>query len=174
MTQATGREERQVLTAYLERHGLKRSAQREIILEAFLRAGRHVSVEELLRLVRKKRPDVGRTTIYRTLKLFQEAGLASELAFGGEARFEPLWNRDHHDHFICSSCGSIFEFSEPGDRGLQETIARGISFTSKGTATRSSADARACGQSVARAPILQWPSPHPVGAFRAPGALVRE
>jgi Fur family transcriptional regulator, ferric uptake regulator len=132
MTQTSGREERQVLTAYLERHGLKRSTQREIILEAFLRAGRHVSVEELLRLVKRKRPDVGRTTIYRTLKLFQDAGLASELTFGGEARFEPLWNRDHHDHFICSSCGAIFEFQSPEIEELQETIARGISFTIEG------------------------------------------
>ena len=132
MGQASAREERQVLTAYLERHGLKRSAQREIILEAFLRAGRHVSVEELLHLVRKKKPDVGRTTIYRTLKLFQEAGLASELTFGGEARFEPQWNRDHHDHFICSSCGAIFEFRSAEIEALQETIARGISFTIEG------------------------------------------
>jgi Fur family ferric uptake transcriptional regulator len=151
MTQATGREERQVLTAYLERHGLKRSAQREIILDAFLRAGRHVSVEELLRLVRRKRPDVGRTTIYRTLKLFQEAGLASELTFGGEARFEPLWNRDHHDHFICSSCGSIFEFQSPEIEELQETIARGISFKIEGHRHQIFGRCARCGAKASRA-----------------------
>jgi Fur family ferric uptake transcriptional regulator len=132
MPTAAAREERQVLSAYLTRHGLKRSAQREVILDAFLKAGRHVSVEDLLRLVRRKRPDVGRTTIYRTLKLFQKAGLASELAFGGEARFEPLWKRDHHDHFICTSCGAIFEFQSPEIERLQDAIADDIGFEIEG------------------------------------------
>ena len=90
MATTRGREEKQVLAAHLTRHGLKRSAQREVILDAFLKAGHHVSVEDLLRIVRRKRPDIGRTTIDRTLKLVREAGLASELTFGGEARFEPL------------------------------------------------------------------------------------
>jgi Fur family ferric uptake transcriptional regulator len=131
VTTPTG-EEKQVLQEYLERHGLKRSAQREVILEAFLKSGRHVSVEELLRLVRRKRPDVGRTTVYRTLKLFQEAGLASELTYGSEARFEPQWKRDHHDHFICSSCGTIFEFQSPQIEELQESIAHEIGFVIEG------------------------------------------
>jgi len=128
MASTLGREEKEVLAAHLARHGLKRSAQREVILEAFLKAGRHVSVEELLRIVRRRRADIGRTTIYRSLKLFMEAGLASELIYGGEARFETLWNRDHHDHFICGSCGEIFEFKSPEIEQIQETIARGIGF----------------------------------------------
>jgi len=132
MVTPAAREERRVLEAYLVRHRLKRSAQREVILEAFLKAGRHVSVEELLRLVRRRRPDVGRTTVYRTLKLFQEAGLASELTFGGEARFEPQWNRDHHDHFICSACGAIFEFQSPRIEELQDEVARDIGFSIEG------------------------------------------
>ena len=100
MPAPAAREERKVLAAYLVRNHLKRSAQREAILDAFVKAGHHVSVEELLRIVRRRHPEVGRTTIYRTLKLFQQAGLASELLVGSEARFEPLWNRDHHDHFV--------------------------------------------------------------------------
>jgi Fur family ferric uptake transcriptional regulator len=132
MATTVGREEKEDLAAHLARHGLKRSAQREVILEAFLKAGRHVSVEELLRIVRKRRADIGRTTIYRSLKLFKEAGLASELTYGGEARFETLWNRDHHDHFICGSCGEIFEFKSPEIEHIQETIARGIGFQIEG------------------------------------------
>lgn len=128
MASTLGREEKEVLAAHLARHGLKRSAQREVILEAFLKAGRHVSVEELLGIVRRRRADIGRTTIYRSLKLFKEAGLASELTYGGEARFETLWNRDHHDHFICGSCAEIFEFKSPEIEHIQETIARGIGF----------------------------------------------
>jgi Fur family transcriptional regulator, ferric uptake regulator len=132
MSPAAGREERQVLTAYLTRNRLKRSAQREAILDAFVKAGHHVSVEDLLKIVRRKHADVGRTTIYRTLKLFKEAGLASELLFGSEARFEPVWNRDHHDHFVCIVCGEIFEFQSPEIERLQEEIAAGISFAIEG------------------------------------------
>jgi Fur family ferric uptake transcriptional regulator len=126
------REERQVLANYLTEHGLKRSAQREAILDAFLKAGHHVSVEDLLKIVRRREPEVGRTTIYRTLKLFQEAGLASELLLGGEARFEPLWNRCHHDHFVCVSCGAIFEFQSPEIERLQDEIAGRLGFVIEG------------------------------------------
>jgi Fur family ferric uptake transcriptional regulator len=132
MSPAVGREERQVLTAYLTRNHLKRSAQREAILDAFVKAAHHVSVEDLLKIVRRKHEDVGRTTIYRTLKLFKEAGLASELLFGSEARFEPVWKRDHHDHFVCVVCGEIFEFQSPDIERLQEEIAAGIGFAIEG------------------------------------------
>jgi Fur family ferric uptake transcriptional regulator len=132
MPAAAGREERRALTAYLVRNRLKRSAQREAILDAFVKAGHHVSVEDLLEIVRRRHPEVGRTTIYRTLKLFKDAGLASELLFGDEARFEPVWNRDHHDHFVCVACGAIFEFQSPEIERLQEEIASGIGFKVEG------------------------------------------
>ncbi len=131
-TSVAPREERQVLAEYLARKGLKRSAQREAILEVFLKAGQHVSVEDLLRIVRRRDPRLGRTTIYRTLKLFQEAGLASELLLGGEARFEPLWNREHHDHFVCVACHEIIEFQSPEIERLQEEIAAGLGFVIEG------------------------------------------
>jgi Fur family ferric uptake transcriptional regulator len=132
MPTKSGREEREVLAAYLTRHGLKRSDQRDAILDAFLRAGHHVSVEDLLRLVKRRRADVGRTTIYRALKLFKDAGLASELLLGGEARFEPIWNRDHHDHFVCVQCGAIIEFHSDEIERLQDEIAEDIGFTIEG------------------------------------------
>jgi Fur family ferric uptake transcriptional regulator len=132
MPRTSRREEREVLAAYLSRHGLKRSGQRDAILEAFLRTGHHVSVEDLLKLVRRRRADVGRTTIYRALKVFRDAGLASELLLGGEARFEPIWNRDHHDHFVCVACGEIFEFQSAAIERIQEEIAADIGFTIEG------------------------------------------
>jgi Fur family ferric uptake transcriptional regulator len=132
MASAVGREEKDVFNAYLAKHHLKRSEQREVILDAFLKAGKHVSVDDLLGLVQKRRPDIGRTTIYRTLKLLQEAGLASELALEGQSRFEPDYNRAHHDHFICNSCGEIFEFTSPEIERLQEEAAREIGFVIQG------------------------------------------
>ena len=74
----------------------------------------------------------GRTTVYRTLKLLREAGLASELDLQGETRFEPDYNRAHHDHFICNSCGEIFEFSNPEIERIQDEIAAGIGFVIAG------------------------------------------
>ncbi len=125
-------EEKAVFAAYLAKHRLKRSEQREVILDTFLRAGRHVSVEDLLHIVQRRRPDIGRTTVYRTLKLLREAGLARELALQGETRFEADWKRAHHDHFICRSCGDIIEFRSPEIERLQDEIAADIKFVIEG------------------------------------------
>src|SRR5262245_20900635 len=126
------REEKEVSAAYISRHRLKRSDQRDVILDVFLRAERHLSVDDLLQLVQKKRPDIGRTTVYRTLKLLQAAGLAQELALQGETRFEREYNRKHHDHFICNSCGEIFEFTNPDIERLQDEVAAHLGFGMQG------------------------------------------
>ena len=132
MKSTLGREEKEVFATYLTEHGLKRSEQREVILDAFLRSERHLSVDDLLQLVQKKRPDIGRTTVYRTLKLLKAAGLASELALQGQTRFERDYQRAHHDHFICNSCGEIFEFSSEEIERAQDEIAASIGFVIDG------------------------------------------
>jgi len=125
-------EEKQVLAAYLSEHRLKRSEQRELILDEFLKAKRHVSVDELLRLVQRRRPDIGRTTVYRTLKLLSEAGLAAELRIGVETRYEPDYKRTHHDHFMCKYCGEIFEFASEEIERIQDEFAVEIGFAIEG------------------------------------------
>ena len=132
MATAAGREEKEVFAAFLVKNRLKRSEQREVILDAFLKSERHLSVDDLLQIVQKRRPDVGRTTVYRTLKLLHAAGLASELDLDGQTRFEVDYKRAHHDHFICNSCGDIFEFSSPEVERIQEEIAAGIGFVIEG------------------------------------------
>jgi Fur family ferric uptake transcriptional regulator len=127
-----GQEEKQVFTAYLAKHRLKRSEQREVILDTFLRSERHLSVDDLLQMVQRRRPDIGRTTVYRTLKLLQSAGLAQELELHGQSRFEREYKRQHHDHFICKSCGEIFEFSSAEIERIQDVIAAGIGFVIDG------------------------------------------
>ncbi len=127
-----GREEKEVLAEYLRQHGLKRSAQRDVILDAFLRSDRHLSVDDLLHLVQRKHPEIGRTTVYRTLKLLQQAGLASSLEVQGQSRFEHEFGRQHHDHFICSSCGDIIEFSSPEIEHQQDVIAAELGFVIQG------------------------------------------
>ena len=132
MKSSVGREEKEVFGAYLTKNHLKRSEQRAVILDTFLRSDTHLSVDDLLQMVQKRRPDIGRTTVYRTLKLLQSAGLAQELALDGQRKFERDYKREHHDHFICKSCGAIFEFTSPDIERLQDEIAADIGFTIEG------------------------------------------
>ena len=127
-----GQEEKGVFAAYLAKHRLKRSEQREVILDVFLRSERHLSVDDLLQMVQRRRPDIGRTTVYRTLKLLQAAGLAQELELQGQSRFEREYKRQHHDHFICKSCGEIFEFASAEIERIQDEIAAEINFVIDG------------------------------------------
>jgi Fur family ferric uptake transcriptional regulator len=149
MAQAVGREEREVFAAYLVKNRLKRSGQREAILDVFLRSERHLSVDDLLQMVKRKHPEVGRTTVYRTLKLLQAAGLASELQLEGESRFEREYKRQHHDHFICRSCGDILEFSSPEIERLQDEVAAGIGFVIEGHRHQIYGRCRRCVKSAA-------------------------
>jgi Fur family ferric uptake transcriptional regulator len=109
--------------AYVQDKRLNTTAQREAIVEQFLRSREHVSIDELLAKVRKRQPKVGYATVYRTLKLLVDSGLAIERQFGdGQARFEVVG--DHHDHLICLRCGLILEFEDAEIERLQEKIAR--------------------------------------------------
>ena len=146
-----GREEKGVFTAYLVKHRLKRSEQREAIVDTFLRSQSHLSVDDLLHLVQKRRPDVGRTTVYRTLKLLQAAGLAQELELRGESRFEREYNRAHHDHFICQHCGDIIEFESPEIERIQDEIAAGLGFVIEGHRHQIFGQCRACASRPQRA-----------------------
>jgi Fur family ferric uptake transcriptional regulator len=152
MAQAVGREEREVFAAFLTKNRLKRSDQREAILDVFLRSARHLSVDDLFRLVKRKHSDVGRTTVYRTLKLLQAAGLASELQFEGQSRFEREYKRQHHDHFICRCCGDIIEFSSPEIERLQDEVAAGIGFVIEGHRHQIFGRCRRCARSTTAAP----------------------
>lgn len=132
MKSDAAREEKEIFAAFLARNQLKRSEQREVIVDTFLRSERHLSVDDLFQLVQKRRSDIGRTTVYRTLKLLQAAGLAQELVLDGQSRFEREYKREHHDHFICKYCGGIFEFVSEDIERLQDEIAEGIGFVIEG------------------------------------------
>ena len=109
--------------AHLRTNGLNTTDQREAIVEAFLHSTAHVSIDELLARVRKKHPRVGYATVYRTVRLLIEAGLASPLQVGKEqTRYEVAGA--HHDHLICMKCNLILEFESEEIERLQEKIAR--------------------------------------------------
>ncbi len=117
------------LSEYLATHGLRSTSQRDAILNAFIEAGRHLSAEELYARVRKSHPGIGYATIYRTLKLLAEAGLAEERRFeDGFTRFEYKNPNAHHDHLICTGCGSIIEFENERIEALQQDVANKKGF----------------------------------------------
>ena len=117
-------EARRTLEAHMRAQGLKHTRQRDEILQTFFAAGGHVSIDELLGRVQERMPGVGYATVYRTLKLFVEAGVAHERNFqDGQARFEPVLEDAHHDHLICLDCGHIFEFEEDEIERRQGEIA---------------------------------------------------
>jgi len=108
---------------------LKSTQQRQLILDVFFRAGGHISADELLSRVRRKSARIGYATVYRTLKLLCQAGLADERRFGaGFALYEKA-AAHHHDHLICTSCGRIAEFQNDQIETLQEEMARRHGFT---------------------------------------------
>jgi Fur family ferric uptake transcriptional regulator len=112
------------LAAHMRARGLKSTRQRDQILEAFLEAGGHVSIDELHVRVQSLMPGVGQATVYRTMKLLVEAGIAHERRFhDGQSRYEVVVGGEHHDHIICVTCGRIFEFEDPIIEARQAAVA---------------------------------------------------
>ncbi len=119
--------ELKALASYLEQNHLKQTRQRELILQCFLEAKRHVSSEDLYQVVRKAHPNIGYTTVYRTMKLLVEAGLATERHFDdGITRYEI--EQEHHDHLVCLKCGKIQEFECEEIEEAQNEIAEQSGF----------------------------------------------
>ena len=136
------------LERYLARHGLKQTRQREAILDAFLASTGHITSEQLYEIVRGKQPDVGAATVYRTLRLLCEAGLANSHQFGEGVTLYEVQGR-HHDHLICNDCGAIIEFRNELVEAEQEKITaqHGFQLTNHqhilfGTCTRKDCERR--------------------------------
>ena len=120
---------RTMLQAYMDKKGLRSTDQRRLIVETYFRCENHVSIEELLARVRTKDRRVGYATVYRTLKLLAECGVANERRFGdGLTRYELADDASHHDHLICLECGGITEFEEPRIEELQDRVAAKYGF----------------------------------------------
>ena len=125
-------EKKKIFNDYAATKGLRSTRQRDIILDIFLSTHQHISVEELYFKVKSSNPGVGHATVYRTLKLFTEAGLASEiLLHDGQTRYEHVFAGEHHDHLICTNCNSIIEFENETIEKLQDEIAARHGFKIK-------------------------------------------
>lgn len=120
----------EALKDHLASRNLKLTRQREHILSAFLKM-EHVTAEQMYRALSKRNPHIGLATIYRTLNLLCEAGLAQERHFGSQTLYDNVSHKGHHDHLICTSCGRIVEFENCEIERLQEEVARRNGFTIK-------------------------------------------
>lgn len=118
-----------IFREYVRKNGLKHTPQREEILAFLLKADRHLSPEDIYQALRRRDPRLGRATVFRTLKLLEECGLASHVTDAqGRTRFERSHGRPHHDHMICVQCGDTLEFSSPAVERIQERVARKNDF----------------------------------------------
>lgn len=121
--------ERGVFQEYIRGKNLRHSEQRMQILDVFLKMEKHLTAEELHRLVQRKNPSIGTATVYRTLKLLRDSGLCRELRLqDGTTRYEHLYEHEHHDHMVCTDCGVLVEVLDPRIEKLQEKLAKDHGF----------------------------------------------
>jgi Fur family ferric uptake transcriptional regulator len=117
------------LNEYMNKHGLRSTEQRRLVTEMFFASSDHLSIEDLLEQVRLEEPKIGYATVYRTLKLLKDCGLAFERHFGdGVSRYEVAWADEHHDHMICVECDKISEFEDEAIEHLQHEVAARLGF----------------------------------------------
>jgi Fur family ferric uptake transcriptional regulator len=117
------------LDEHVKSKGLKSSGQRAVILGIMLGEEKHHTAEELYELCKKKNPDIGIATVYRTVKLLCDAGIARELHFeSGVTRYEIVTDDTHHDHLVCVRCGNFTEISSPLIEDEQIKIAKKNGF----------------------------------------------
>ena len=122
-------------TTVLERceaKGLRMTEQRRTIAGVFQEADDHPDVEELFNRAVAEDPKISLATVYRTVKLFEEAGILDKHDFGdGRSRYETT-DRSHHDHLIDMNSGEVIEFMDPDIEALQEKIAAKLGYELRG------------------------------------------
>lgn len=109
----------------LKSTGLKATLPRLKILDIFQNgAQRHMTAEDVFRVLLEERSDIGLATVYRVLTQFEQAGILIRSNFeSGKAVYE-LNEGQHHDHFVCTSCGKVEEFYDPDIEKRQNLIAK--------------------------------------------------
>ncbi len=119
------RREQTALAGYLKDRGQKMTRPRRTVLDAFLRIESHVSAEDLLAAVRRVDPAIGQATVFRTIRLLADAGIAREArTTDGARQYEHAFGHAHHDHLVCIRCGKVLEFQDDELERLQERVYR--------------------------------------------------
>ncbi|MEI8386110.1 MAG: transcriptional repressor [Verrucomicrobiota bacterium] len=130
--ETTARESvREVLYGYLAGKGLRKTTQRDAIIEAAFSTKEHFNAEELFSMAKKIDSSVSRATVYRTLPLLVESGLLRELDLGGETKiYDPNFlEHPTHNHLVCLDCKKIIEFEDINMELLENCITRRLGFS---------------------------------------------
>jgi Fur family transcriptional regulator, ferric uptake regulator len=123
------KEETELFYSYLRQNGLKKTYQKDLILETFLNTEGHLSVEDIYALVKKRDKKVGVVTVFRTLKSLTACGIAREITLGdGLTRFEHSYHHPHHHHIVCTECHRAIEFVCPELERIQNDIIQKYHF----------------------------------------------
>lgn len=110
---------------YVRGKGMRWTPHRRAIVETFLDCEKHLTVEELYRLVRKRHKEIGYTTVFRTVAVMLEAGICRQVEFDdGSRRYEHMYGHEHHDHLICLGCGEVREISSAKLERLQDGLVK--------------------------------------------------
>lgn len=108
--------------------GLRMTGQRRVVARVLSEANDHPDAEDVYRRASKLDPKISIATVYRTLRIFEDAGILQRLEFGdGRARFETA-ESDHHDHLIDTKSGKVIEFQNEQLEELQEQIAHQLGY----------------------------------------------
>jgi Fur family ferric uptake transcriptional regulator len=118
-----------VVQKRLQELGCRWTNQRALIVRSALARHDHYTAEELLRICQETDPHVSRATVYRTLRVLEQAGFVEGLETGeGSRKFEHVLGHEHHDHMVCTSCGTILEFRDEELEARQEVAAQKAQF----------------------------------------------
>ena len=118
---------------YLNRKRLRMTSERKAILDRVLTLRGHFNVDELHAVLNESGLAVSRATLYRTLPVLVEAGMVHKLEMErGQARYEPIFGRHHHDHMVCLGCGEIVEFESDAIERIQKEVCRRKKFRMTG------------------------------------------
>jgi Fur family ferric uptake transcriptional regulator len=139
-------DEMRIFIGYLKGKGLKLTKQRQEILDTFLKTDRHLSVEDLYDIVKRRDPSIGQATVFRTLKLLCEADIASDVDLGDKrVRYEHKYGHEDHAHLICVRCGRFIEAADPRIERLQEKLCEKHDFRPQSSKVDIFGICRACG-----------------------------
>jgi Fur family ferric uptake transcriptional regulator len=123
----------QVLQEYIRQRSLRRTPERERILQEIFEIHGHFDVDELHLRLRQRGSKVSKASIYRALPLFIDCGLVREVDFrDGHWHYEHIYGHAHHSHLRCLGCGQVLEFEEPRLQHLEEHLARKYGYRIKG------------------------------------------
>ena len=122
---------RERIYAFISDKGLRKTSQRDAIIEAAFSTTEHYTAEELLAMAKKIEPSVSRATVYRTLPLLVECGVLKEMDFGKDYKFyDPNYiDHPHHNHLICVDCNKIVEFEDQHIELLEDCISKRLGFS---------------------------------------------